>query len=101
MCRQNHDINSPINQIITGRDIYYIVGQKVIDGRIYGDQYQNVLPYLPRAQEAFIYEMQEGEKYYNDIGLLIVNIDDWSNRVSQNLVSPIDLPDNSERYIIN
>ena len=69
MCRQNHDINSPINQIITGRDIYYIVGQKVIDGRIYSDQYQNVLPYLPRAQEAFIYEMQEGEKYYNDIGL--------------------------------
>ena len=107
-CQPNDDRNSPINQILpggrdTGLMIYYHVGQKVIDERIHDNQINlNFLHSLPRAREAFIYEIpEEVGQFYNAIGLLIVNIADWRNKVRQNIVRPIDLPDNSDRYIIN
>ena len=91
-CKQNLDKNMPVNQIIPGRDIYYIVGQPIIDERLKSDKdYGEVLYSLPKAQKGFTYEIINPLK--KDIGMLIVDIANWERRVSHNIVRPIELPD--------
>ena len=80
-----------MNQIIPGRDIYYIVGQQKIDERLYSDKYGNVLYNLPKAELAYNSSPDDPKK--NDIGLIIVDIANWDNRVAHNIVRPIELPD--------
>ena len=82
----------PVNQIIPGRDIYYIVGQQIIDERLRSDEdYGEVLYSLPKAQKAFTYEINDPLK--KDLGILIVDIENWESRVTHNIVHPIALPD--------
>ena len=91
-CKKNLDKNMPVNQIIPGRDIYYIVGQQIIDERLRSDEdYGEVLYSLPKAQKAFTYEINDPLK--KDLGILIVDIANWESRVTHNIVHPIALPD--------
>ena len=83
-----------MNQIIPGRDIYFIVGQQKIDERLYSDniyKYGVVLQNLPKSELAYNSSPDDPKK--NDIGLLIVDIANWDNRVAHNIVRPIELPD--------
>ena len=100
-CEKNTNRNLPINHIIQGRRIYYIVGQKSIGKDIWGEKYYEVLKRLPQAKKAFIYERREQlGTFSNNIGLLIVNILDWDTKISQNLVEAIELPDMSDGYTL-
>ena len=82
----------PVNQIIQGRDIYYIVGQQTIDERlISAEDYGEVLYSLPKAQKAFTAQKTPLSKM--DLGILIVDIANWETRVTHNIVHPIELPD--------
>ena len=91
-CKKNLDTNMPVNQIIPGRDIYYIVGQQTIDERlISAEDYGEVLYSLPKAQKAFTAQKTELSK--TDLGILIVDIANWETRVTHNIVHPIELPD--------
>ena len=91
-CKQNLDKNMPVNQIIPGRDIYYIVGQPIIDERLKSDKdYGEVLYSLPKAQKAFTAQKTHLSKL--DLGILIVDIANWEARVTNNIVRPIELPD--------
>ena len=91
-CRKNLDKNIPIDQIISGRDIFYVVGQQIIDERLRSyDKYGEVLYNLPKAQKAFTYELNYSKK--KDIGILIVDIPHWDNQVLHNIVRPLELPD--------
>ena len=80
-----------MNQIIPGRDIYYIVGQQIVDERLISDKYGDVLYNLSKAELAYNYSPVNPKK--EDIGLLIVDIANWNNRVAYNIVRPIELPD--------
>ena len=80
-----------MNQIIPGRDIYYIVGQQIIDERLTSKEYGDVLYNLPKAKLAFNYSPDDPTNI--DIGLLIVDIANWDSRVAYNIVRPIELPD--------
>ena len=87
----NKDTNMPVNQIIQGRDIYYIVGQQTIDERlISAEDYGEVLYSLPKAQKAFTAQKTHLSKL--DLGILIVDIANWETRVTHNIVHPIELP---------
>ena len=100
-CERNTDRNLPINHIIPGREIYYIIGQKSIGEDIWTEEYYEVLKDLPQAEQAFIYERKEQlGTFYNDIGLLIVNILDWDIMFDLNLVEAIELPDMSDGYTL-
>ena len=100
-CEQNADRNLPINQIIPGREIYYIIGQKSIGQDIWGAEYNEVLKNQPQSEKAFIYERKEmSGTFYNDIGLLIVNILNWDIMFDLNLVEAIELPDMSDGYTL-
>ena len=91
-CKKNPDKNTPVNQIIPGRDIYYIVGQQIIDERLLSDDdYGEVLYSLPKAQKAFTYWHKSFLK--KDLGILIVDIKNWDSRVLHNIVKPIELPE--------
>ena len=91
-CKKNLDTNTPVNQIIPGRDIYYIVGQKTIDHRLLSNEdYGEVLYSLPKAQKAFT--AQKRPFSVPDIGILIVDIENWEIRKTHNIVHPIVLPD--------
>ena len=58
----------PLNQIIQGRDIYYVVGQQIIDERLISDEdWGEVLYSLPKAQKAFTAQKKQ---FSNDIGIL-------------------------------
>ena len=97
-CKKNLDTNMPVNQIIQGRDIYYIVGQQTIDERlISAEDYGEVLYSLPKAQKAFALNAQKIAQKRpfakTDIGILIVDIANWETRVTHNIVHPIELPD--------
>ena len=93
-CLPNTNKNKPANQIIQGRDIFYVVGQQITDERLLSEkQYGEVLYDLPKAQKAFIYNGFISKRSKPDIGLLIVDISYWDNRVAHNLVRPIELPD--------
>ena len=82
----------PLNQIIQGRDIYYVVGQQIIDERLISDEdWGEVLYSLPKAQKAFT--SQKTESSFLDLGILIVDIANWETRVTHNIVRPIELPD--------
>ena len=81
----------PRNQIIPGRDIYYIVGQQIIDERLISDKYGDVLYNLPKAELAYSASPDDPKKI--DIGLLIVDIANWDSRVAYDIVRPIELPD--------
>ena len=98
-CLLNLDKKNPSNQIIPGRDIFYVVGQRIVDDRlISGDisQIKTLLYNLPRAKKAFVYE---NNRYHSqtirgkrrlilsiDIGLILTtaNID---------VECPIELPE--------
>ena len=90
-CNLNPDKNNPVNQIIPGRDIYYVVGQQEMDERLRSEKFGEVLYNLPKAQKAFTYS--PNNKWKKDIGLLIVDIGNWDTRVDSNIVIPIELPD--------
>ena len=91
-CEKNQDKKLPVNKIVPGRDIYYIVGQQMVDVRLRSvDKYGEVLYDLPKAQKAYTYEHKDTHK--KDIGILIVDIASWENRVLHNIVRPIELPD--------
>ena len=100
-CFLNSDKKNPRNQIITGRDIFYVVGKQVVDDRLLSsDRYGEVLDDLPKAQKAFAYTPQTTGKRFKgiDIGLLIVDIPWWEiltsvNPMEYDAVRPIDLPD--------
>ena len=97
-CKKNLDTNTPVNQIIPGRDIYYIVGQKTIDHRLRSNEdYGEVLYSLPKAQKAFALNAQKIAQKRpfakTDIGILIVDIENWEIRKTHNIVHPILLPD--------
>ena len=97
-CVKNSNRKIPSNQIIPGRDIYYIVGQQIIDERLDTNDYGEVLYGLPKAQKAFLYGtrigLYKGWRSEIDIGLLIVNIQPWDNRPSVlGKVRALDLPD--------
>ena len=90
-CYSNLDKNHPENQIIFGRDIYYVVGQRIIDERLRSEEdYSEVLYDLPKAKQAFTYSPDDFTK--KDIGLLIVDIASWDARFDYNIVRPIELP---------
>ena len=64
-CLPNSDKKNPSNQIISGRDIFYVVGQRIVDDRLISGDISKIktLLYndraeknLPRAQKAFVYE---------------------------------------------
>ena len=89
-CLPNFDKKNPSNQIIPGRDIFYVVGQRIVDDRlISGDisKMKTLLHNLPRAEKAFVYENARytyerirGKKRFRvsiDIGLILTtaNID--------------------------
>ena len=91
-CKKNHEKHLPVNQIIPGRDIYYIVGKQTIDARLRSKKhYGEVLYDLPKAQKAFNH--QSIDPWKKDLGLLIVDIADWDNLVLHNIVRPLKLPD--------
>ena len=90
-CKKNDDTNMPLNQIIPGRDIYYVVGKQIIDERLMSDDYGEVLYSLPKDQKAFTAQKREMSKM--DLGILIVDIANWETRVSNNIVRHIELPD--------
>ena len=61
----NFDKKNPSNQIIPGRDIFYVVGQRIVDDRLISGDISKIktLLYndraelnLPRAEKAFVYE---------------------------------------------
>ena len=81
----------PVNQIIPGRDIYYVVGKQIIDERLMSDDYGEVLYSLPKAQKAFTAQQRPFD--IPDIGILIVDIENWEIRRTHNIVHPIVLPD--------
>ena len=97
----NTDKENPLNEIVTGRDIFYVVGKQVVDDRLLSkDRYGEVLYDLPKAQKAFAYTPQTTGKRFKgiDIGLLIVDIPWWEiltsvNPMEYDAVRPIDLPD--------
>ena len=90
-CKKNVDKNTPLDQIIPGRDIFYVVGQQIIDERLRSDdEYGEVLYNLPKAQKAFTYEHNDPKK--KDIGILIVDIPNWDSQVLHNIVRQIELP---------
>ena len=91
-CKKNLDKNLPENQIIPGRDIFYIVGKQTIDDRLRSkEDYGEVLYDLPKAQKAFNHKPINTWK--KDLGLLIVDIAHWDNLVLHNIIRPIKLPD--------
>ena len=100
-CLLNSGKENPQNQIIPGRDIFYVVGKQVVDDRLLSeDQYGEVLYDLPKARKAFAYSTKttEGKSKVIDIGLLIVDIPRWEiltsvNAMEYDAVRPIDLPD--------
>ena len=100
-CLLNSGKENPQNQIITGRDIFYVVGKQVVDDRLLSeDRYGEVLYDLPKAQKAFAYSTKTTEEKDKviDIGLLIVDIPWWEiltsvNPMEYDAVRPIDLPD--------
>ena len=61
----NVDKENPSNQIIPGRDIFYVVGQRIVDDRLISGDISKIktLLYneraeknLPKAKKAFVYE---------------------------------------------
>ena len=78
-CIINSDKKNPSNQIISGRDIFYVVGQQVIEYRLMStdiSEVSEVLDDLPKAKKAFVYEnVEEGSYKRIDIGLILTSDD--------------------------
>ena len=95
----NSDEENPSNQIISGRDIFYVVGKQDVDDRLLSkDRYGEVLSGLPKAQKAFHFSPEMKKMNGIDIGLLIVDIPRWeiltsTNTLEYDSVCPIELPD--------
>ena len=101
-CLPNFDKKNPSNQIIPGRDIFYVVGQRIVDDRlISGDisKIKTLLYNLPRAEKAFVYENNRyhvqtihGKRKLRlsiDIGLILTTAN-----IDPNIVEcPIELPE--------
>ena len=95
----NSDEENPSNQIISGRDIFYVVGKQDVDDRLLSkDRYGEVLSGLPKAQKAFHFSPEMKKMNGIDIGLLIVDIPRWeiltsTNTLEIDFVCPLELPD--------
>ena len=105
----NTDKENPLNQIIRGRDIFYVVGKKDVDDRLFPKMENGregkwekengeVLHGLPKAQKAFHFSPEMKKMNGIDIGLLIVDIPRWeiltsTNTLEYDSVCPIELPD--------
>ena len=78
-CIINSDKKNPSNQIISGRDIFYVVGQQKIDKRLMSrdiSRLSRVLDDLPKAKQAFVYENVREDKFKRiDIGLILTRED--------------------------
>ena len=99
-CLLNFDENNPRNQIIAGRDIFYVVGQRIVNNGLFDISKVRTLLYnLPRAQQAFVYENAQYHwqtiqgkrklKFSIDIGLILTTAN-----IDPNIVEcPIELPE--------
>ena len=81
-CRPNSDKKNPSNQIISGRDIFYVVGQQIVDREIDSRLNSNdisvvseALDDLPKAKKAFVYEKYKENSKHIDIGLILTRED--------------------------
>ena len=98
-CLPNSDKKNPSNQITSGRVIYYVVGEPIVDKRLQSyNEWRDVIYDLPKAQKAFTYSTKNMVDKITkiDIGIIIVDIPvlKISNPVEdRNTVRPIDLPD--------
>ena len=77
-CIINSDKKNPSNQIISGRDIFYVVGQQIVDNRLISTDISEVseaLDDLPKAKKAFVYEKYKENSKHIDIGLILTRED--------------------------
>ena len=81
-CIPNSDKKNPSNQIISGRDIFYVVGQRIVDREIDNRLNSNdisvvseALDDLPKAKKAFVYENYKENSKHIDIGLILTRED--------------------------
>ena len=99
-CLLNSDKNNPSNQIIPGRELFYVVGQDIVDERLMStkqtirdQEVEELLNDLPQAQRAFVYAPEDHLDNPKKIDIGVVIIDIPASVPFGFLLCPIDLPD--------